>query len=297
LRGFVLRTEGRLEESQENMKLAVARGLQGGAIQFALFSEYELGHNYFMQGRWTEVIPIVEKYLAETKSKNFKPFGAFKLGYCYYLTGSKEKILPLFTQVEGWVRPHHSYDRYALRRCQKYIREGKFTNFDEHFIAAWVHQEGKIWAASSAALEQALKYTLGDTPTDLNEEKIELEVQTFPPFHQVWENWALFLYLKGCVLRGLKRPAEAERYHTKVFQLEGKITQEAFVIPHACVELAEIGMEKIKEMGGGPPLAQQFEICEQLLKKTCCCASYDFDKPLGHRIGRDLAKLKNMKKT
>ena len=63
--------------------------------QMSIRTTYELASNRFLALQWKEAIPMIESFLKETLSPNFRCYGAYKLGLCYWVNDEKEKIPPV----------------------------------------------------------------------------------------------------------------------------------------------------------------------------------------------------------
>eukprot|EP01113_Clastostelium_recurvatum_P036113 TRINITY_DN5109_c0_g1_i1.p1 TRINITY_DN5109_c0_g1~~TRINITY_DN5109_c0_g1_i1.p1 ORF type:complete len:339 (+),score=73.34 TRINITY_DN5109_c0_g1_i1:843-1859(+) len=323
LHGFVARVQGRLQESVDTLKIAVERASVGGATQLALTAEYELGHNYFLQCQWESAIPIIEKYLETTKSKNFRAYGAYKLGFCYWMTGKYDVIAPLYSKVEGWVRPNFSFDKFALRKAQEYSQKGKFSKFDEKWISASNFFEGKLFSSALEQVEASFVFICGDTDRGMTEGEVESEIIEADPSvadSQHVDNWTRYLYLKGAALRGLGRLPEATEYLERALGMLGRVSREVYVLPHALVELAEMEIERTlpnktdldeeeddenksteaalpvseakDESSAEDKVARLQRALAMLKRAQSDFGTYDFDKQLGYRINKNNAKAK-----
>ena len=129
--GGMFRAEGKIPQSIECYEKAHAFSPQLASYQ--LLANYELGHNYYLQGEWSKAIPLIESYLFEGNSPNFKAYGGYKLGICYWMMEGEqafEKIAELYKRViNEWKRPKLSYDAFAARYCQQFIDSKGFSPY------------------------------------------------------------------------------------------------------------------------------------------------------------------------
>jgi tetratricopeptide (TPR) repeat protein len=123
------RTKGNLERSTENYQIAL--DMSGDLPHTALMFKYEIATNKFFQLQFEEAIPLIEEYINNSPSKNFKAYGGFKLGVCYWAVHGEadlDKIRSLYSRVVNeFQRPTMSFDQYAARLCQRFLDKSCFT--------------------------------------------------------------------------------------------------------------------------------------------------------------------------
>jgi len=236
------------------------------AKQLQLAAEYELGHMYFLKCNWEKVIPPTETYLKESKSPNFRAYGGYKLGVSYWMTNQPiSKILPIYEEVPKFVRPSFSYDRYALRKTQTFIKHLTFSDFDRSFIPASNLLEAKMY-------EESLKL-LADVPE-------LLEAYSGP--ERTEDCWGLYYYLMARNSHGLMKNDDSKNFCQKILSMEQFLVEEKWIVPHIYVELAEIFLEE-KDKTSSMELYQ---------KAKAFPTPYDFDRVLGYRISTGIGKAK-----
>jgi tetratricopeptide (TPR) repeat protein len=107
------------------------------------------------------------------------------LGFSYWKTNKKELVAPLYQKIPEWVRENQSYDKFALRKSQRFLELQKFTAFDEIYLSAYALLEGKQYKTALTTIEKVIPI-LKENPNQ-----------------REW--YAQYYFLKGCCLRGLNK--------------------------------------------------------------------------------------------
>jgi tetratricopeptide (TPR) repeat protein len=170
--------------------------------QLQLIGKYHLGYTYFLLQDHVHSAEYLQQFIdqdASVSGKRFRPYAAFMLGFDYWMLDMRDKVPPLYAQIKSWVRDNQSFDRYALRRAENFLKTGKFTKFEELFIGAAALHEGKNYSASLKTIEQVIPL-LKEEPNNRDQ-------------------YALYYWLKGSCLRGLKKLDRA----TSMFEVRSQI--------------------------------------------------------------------------
>jgi tetratricopeptide (TPR) repeat protein len=100
--GYVLRKEGKLQESSEYFLRAKEYG--GDVPEFQLKIEYELGCNYYLQLQWEPALQHLTHFLANYQSEGFRTYCAYQIGFCHAILGNNEQAAVFMKKVQPWVR-------------------------------------------------------------------------------------------------------------------------------------------------------------------------------------------------
>jgi len=234
--GFMARLNGKLENAKKFFE-EVQRMVPKNEKMVASMN-YQIGYSNFLLNDWESVIVHVEKFLArpvkESIDKSMRPYAAYVIGFSYWMVTPKDsvnlktvndKILNLYNSAKDWVRPDESYDKYAKRKMTEFSQKKEFDTFDELFISADAHREGKQFEKCEEKLQQLYQYI----------EK--------PEFSTKRDYFAGYFYLKGSCLLGLKKYEEAEAFLKRSIAEDGKIAKETWLVPFAWMVLADMAME------------------------------------------------------
>jgi len=258
--------------------------------QFQLTIQYHLSHNYFLQLDYERAIPFIVQYLAESHSKSFKAYGSYKLGFCYWMTLRKDMIADLYSKVESLVVPSMAYDTYALRKVKQYFANGnQFTPFDEIYIPASGLLEGKMLEPALRHLQRAAALvgdldaietvsTADDAAVPASASAIDLKGAGSK------EEKALYLYLKGAILKELSCFNKASLCLRSAHALGPALQEETWVTPHADVLLCEIKIH-----------FADWDKAAAYLQRSKTFTKFDFEKQLTIKAAKLGDKIKKKK--
>jgi len=266
--GRMYRTEGRLEESTASFQKSIELSEELPNLQITL--AYELGSNYFLQLDWERALPLIERYLNESRSKNFKAFGGWKMGVCLWMLKGEEaleQIKPLYSKViNEWKRKQMSYDVFAARLCQQFLDKSKFSEIDIEITSVANLVEGYLFEEAKTHLQ-----------------KLEELVAELPEAQRA-EDQGMSIYLKGHLLHTSKHHDEAMKCFSELFHMADKIQREKWILPYAEVESIEIFIER-----------KDFDKAQLGLDSVRSKSGFDFEKHLGMRIKKLQAKVNRLK--
>jgi len=194
---------------------------------------------FFLLNDWEKVIEYFGKFIQgpikEDADKAFRPYAAYIIGFAHWISGPQdaenrkityEKIVKLYNSAKEWVRPEESFDRYAKRKMTEFLQKKCFDEFDEVFVPAEASREGKQYQKCLEMLEKMLPIL----------EKPENSTKR--------DYFAIYNYLKGSCLKGLKNYEECADILKKAIAENGKITKETWIVPLSWLVLAEMTMEQ-----------------------------------------------------
>jgi len=173
-----------------------------------------------------------------------------------------DKATDVFKKTPGYMRKYYTFDQYATRKAQQYLKTPNLMNkFEKLFITASAYRKSKEWDKAITTLAAALSVAESD------------------------EDRACYYYMNGKCLKGSHNITAAKEQFHACINLKGKITRELYAVPHCLTELAEILLDEGKTSEA-----------KQLLNRAKNeFSNYDFDKPLHRIIKRLLDKVDNVK--
>jgi tetratricopeptide (TPR) repeat protein len=263
LRGFVFRYSGKLDDAVQQFEHVL---LHASSEEFAMLQNtgrYHLGYTYYLKQDFEKAIEHLSKFLdydVKLTGKRFRPYCAFMLGFSYWKTNRRELVAPLYQRIPEWVRENQSYDKFALRKSQRFLESQKFSDFDELYLSAYALLEGKQYQVALTTIEKAIPLL----KANLN--------------NREW--YAQFYFLKGCCLRGLKKYDRALQMFQHAIAQDEVIQEEKYVIPTSYVEMGEMALDQ-----------NDLKRASELLNKAREYKNYDWDTILNWRILGDLQKL------
>jgi len=149
---------------------------------------------------------------------------------------------------------------------QNFLETNSYSKFDEIFIPGLALAEGKLYKKALKKVEELIPI--------LKENKNNREYYSF------------YYFLKGMVLRGLKRYDRSKDMLIKATEQEGYIHPEAYyTIPYSYVELAELEMDN-----------NNFSQAQNILLKAKTYKGYDWERVLTVRISSLLQKVEKRMK-
>jgi len=243
-----------------------ALDIEGEFPNLLITMRYNLGYCYFLKNRWVEAKEHLEYFLENQTIPNFKPYAAYLLGFAYHKLGEDSKIESYYSQARNWVRPNESFDEIAVKKIDKYFRNGGFTDFEEIFIAANALHEGRFYKKALRLLEKSIPV--------LQEDKTNRD------------GYALYYYLKGSILKGLEKTERAKEILNRATANASQLsTDTLYAVPYALCDLAEIEVH----LG-------EFEAASLHLKKARTYKNYDWERIVSYRITSVQQKLTLKKK-
>jgi len=233
--------------------------------------------------------------------------------------------------LSSWIRPDQTYDNYAKRKILKVLSEegsgaGTFTPFDDISFCASALVEGKQFKRALKKTEEMIQL-LQDPPSTSSSSPSTGVASGGPtkrgPSNQTGsstsrDNFAMFYYLKGASLKGLKTFDRAKQMFERAISEEGRIQHETFVVPYSLIALAEIALEEATPQGDTKPEGpdaqpvgtntssasatnlSQIELAQQYLdkaKSTSYGNTYDWSQLLGFRTYFIKQKMELKKKS
>jgi len=152
------------------------------------------------------------------------------------------------------------------KKITKFLETNSFTKFDTIFISAMALFEGKLFKKSLKKIEEMIPIL-----------KVEKDNRDY---------YLLYYYLKGAILRGLKKNDRARDMLEKAISQEGNCSVDAlYAIPYAYCELAELVIDELN-----------YDQAEAYLKKAKTFKKYDWERLVVVRISSLTQKVQKRKK-
>eukprot|EP00002_Diphylleia_rotans_P002547 TRINITY_DN1159_c2_g1_i1.p1 TRINITY_DN1159_c2_g1~~TRINITY_DN1159_c2_g1_i1.p1 ORF type:complete len:598 (+),score=143.99 TRINITY_DN1159_c2_g1_i1:75-1868(+) len=271
--GIMSRQNGEMDKSSYSLERAAELCLLRGYTQLHLSASYESAHNDFLLHKWDLAAPRIERFLRETKSKQFRAYGSFKLGLCYLMTGKDDDTVTAYRRMQDWVRPSMNFDAYAKRRSLKYLKTRKFTQSDRIYFQASLYND-------AFKFEEALQFVQEFESTKENPASNEEGFIT-PSDAEI-----LMAYTKAYALAKLKRNEEAKSALEYILLYGDSVDDEKHVLPYAYVLLAEMALSE-----------NNLDECEYYLGLASNQRGYDFEKILRIQMKSLQKNLKNKQAT
>jgi len=222
LYGFIARNKGDIDTALNCFEKC--REFGKDIEHLLLTAHYHLGYTYFLKNEWKKSIENISIFLQKAIPKRFKPYSCYQLGFCYWMTEEKDKIAPWYRRVDEWTRSNQSYDEFAKKKTSKFLETNEFSKYDEVFISAMALFEGKLYKRALKKIEELIPIL-----------KVEKNNRDY---------YLLYYYLKGAIMRGLKKDDRAKEMLEKAIAQEGNCTIDAlYAIPYSYCELAELEID------------------------------------------------------
>jgi len=262
--GFIARNRGDIHEAISSFHKAKEFGKDIESL--LLTAHYHLGYTYFLTNEYKNSSENLIVFIERAVPKRFKPYSAYQLGFCYWMLGEKEKIPDIYHRVDEWTREHQSYDEFAKKKITYFLENNCFSKFDEIFIPASALLEGRLYKQALRKVEELIPL--------LKEEKNNRDY------------YALYYFLKGSIMKGLKKNDRAHDMLLKAVEQEAVVSPNAlYAIPYSYVEFAEMELEK-----------NQLDEATAYLNKAKSFKKYDWERLVNVRISSLLQKIDKRKK-
>eukprot|EP01095_Lingulamoeba_sp_RSL-Kostka_P002844 TRINITY_DN1375_c1_g1_i1.p1 TRINITY_DN1375_c1_g1~~TRINITY_DN1375_c1_g1_i1.p1 ORF type:complete len:631 (-),score=223.17 TRINITY_DN1375_c1_g1_i1:81-1973(-) len=189
------RKNGEIELSTKYFLEAIDHAEEVQQLKFAL--HYQLAHNKYLCCKFEETIPLLEIFIENAETKNFKALAKFKIGVCYWyliqqeklkespdqqkINELKQKIISQYQSIPDFVREKMSFDKFALRKSVKFLttNNNSWTELDMYFFK----------------VENCIEGSNHDRALSFLQEMIDLVKQ-----HKTADNYFYWVYLKGLAL-------------------------------------------------------------------------------------------------
>lgn len=266
--GGIYRAEGRMDESTECYRKAYKEASEIEAYQLVV--NYEIGHNFVLKGDWATAIPLIEEYIEKSSSPNFKAFGGYKLGFCYWMSLPREealeKIKPLYRRViDEYKRPRMSYDAYAARMCESFLKQDGYSPVDALLIQIGFLEEGLYFDQAQEKLDE-VKQLLSDSDS--------------ADRHGLYHYWQGHLHFKKEELM------EALKSFQGIVEIGDRLQAEKWVLTYAELESVDILMKK-----------EDYSKAQVVLDSAKKRSGYDFEKNCSMRIKKLQNKIQRERST
>eukprot|EP01126_Amoeba_proteus_P021116 TRINITY_DN2140_c0_g2_i4.p1 TRINITY_DN2140_c0_g2~~TRINITY_DN2140_c0_g2_i4.p1 ORF type:complete len:382 (+),score=58.34 TRINITY_DN2140_c0_g2_i4:743-1888(+) len=266
--GYVWRFTGQPSKAIEcfDKTLQISKSKNYSSTSYHCY--YLLGYCHFLNNNWAQTINNYETFLsftAEQTGKTCRPYAAYCLGVSYWMADEqtnssdyKNKISKLYLQAKAWVQDDETYDKFALRKMNKFLADGCQFSPLECFVI------------SIGALLEGENYQLAEQNLIQLREKLDLRT---PQEEDRDDYRSILLFLEGCLAVGNKKISEAETIFNEVIKGENKIKEETWLVPSSLTEMGDVAFKQ-KDFTSAKKL---FENCKRY-------NNYDWDKLNEFRI-------------
>lgn len=274
LSGFIARLNGELDKAVQLFeKVSVISKEVMNSTQLHTTAQYHMGYCKFVQNDWEAASKCFELFITQdvnSTGKRFRPYTSYQLGFCYWKLGRKEEIEPLYIKAKDWVRAEQSYDKFAARKMDQFLKDKRFSPVDEVVIPTAALLEARLWKQALHLVETLIPL-LKDPAVKTNR-----------------DYFALYYFYKAEALKGVKHYDRAKQMYERVIAEETHLKTETFLVPYSWTGLGEIALEE-----------KEWALSEQHFNKAKTYTNYDWAQLLSFRIyGKvQLLELRRKKST
>ena len=231
--------------------------------EFEVILLHELGECYFLLTDWKNSVLNYKSFLDQSKSTAYRCFAIHNLGIAYVMLGEDKKAIGCFELCPKYKRSHFAFDLYAARKAGEYLNHFKthgtfLDEIEQRLILGNLYRRSGQLANSLEELEACDKQL---------KEKGE-----------TGDRRGVKNYYKGRTLREMRDMENAKKQFRKVIEAEKEMRNEEWIVVHSMNEMAEVMM-----------IENNWEEAETWVRRGLTWkARYDFDKPLGRKLKRNL---------
>jgi len=258
-----------------------------------LIYQYELANCFAMKLNWAEAAKHFEPLVKEEKFQ-VRALCALQLATCYHMMGEREKATALFAAITSYGKKNSSVDPIVGRQGQRFAANGGwFSAFELLYVRRDLAKMEKEVPELLELLEKQAANTnaLKPVTADPNSKKgfagfankfssISLGKSKKEEVDYSIDDRAVYLLIKGSLLKSVNKASEAVECFREVVRLE-PLLKEKYYVPYCLFELGETLYHQgnLKE-------------AQEAMKKCNGISGYDWEDPLKIRLRVTIDQLK-----
>jgi len=259
-----------------------------------LIYKYELANCFTMKLNWTEAAKHFEPLVEEEKFQ-VRALCALQLATCYHMMGDREKANAMFNRMHSLTKKNSSVDPIVARQAARFASNGGwFSAFELLYIRRDLAKMERYVPDVLQLLEKQAAHTNAQKPVtvEITTKKgfagfankfsamsISKPKKEEPVDHSV-DDRAIYLLIKGSLLKSAEKGDEAIECFREVIRLEPLI-REKYYVPYCLFELGESLYHK-----------GQLKEAQDAMKKCNSISGYDWEDPLKVRLRVTIDQLK-----
>lgn len=259
-----------------------------------LIYRYELANCFTMKLNWAEAAKHFEPLVNEEKFQ-VRALCALQLATCYHMMGEKDKSNAMFARVPVIGKKNSSVDPIVAHQAARFLGNGGwFSAFELLYIRRDLAKMEKQAPEVLELLEKQAAYTnaLKPVTVDVSSKKgfagFANKFSSFSmskpkkeePVDYSIDDRAIYLLIKGSLLKSLGKVDEAITCYTEMIRLES-VLKEKYYVPYCLFELGEAYYQK-----------GQLKEAQDAMKRCNNISGYDWEDPLKVRLRVTIDQLK-----
>lgn len=259
-----------------------------------LIYKYELANCFAMKLNWAEAAKHFEPLINEEKFQ-VRALCALQLAGCYHMMGEREKANAMFKRVPAFAKKNSSVDPIVEHQAARFSNNGAwFSAFEMLYIRRDLakmernipeilqlleKQAGNTNALKPVTVDVNAKKGFAGFANKLSSLSIGKPKKEEPVDYSI-DDRAVYLLIKGALLKSAEKVDEAIECFREVIRLE-PVIREKYYVPYCLFEFGECMYQKgnLKE-------------AQEAMKKCNNISGYDWEDPLKVRLRVTIDQLK-----
>jgi len=260
-----------------------------------LIYKYELANCFTMKLNWAEAAKHFEPLVEEEKFQ-VRALCALQLATCYQMMGERDKANAMFSRIQSLTKKNSSVDPIVARQAARFAANGGwFSAFELLYIRRDLAKMERYVPEVLQLLEKQAANTNALKPVTVEISPAKKGFAGFAnkfsamsigkpkkeePVDHSFDDRAIYLLIKGSMLKSAEKADEAIECFREVIRLE-PILREKYYVPYCLFELGESLYHK-----------GQLKEAQEVMKKSNSFSGYDWEDVLKVRLRVTIDQLK-----